>query len=161
MKDQNLNDSKLWHNKAFHSVMNLGIFPNIFTSILWITKLSSMMINRVKPTTHNRKNVFQLDTVWSECVLRIKTKSYQVWAWWSERCLIGSCEFGHPGLLDILWSSWYSFRDCFSCFSWSWSTCTSLISYNFEKGHWVSGQEMCYLMNKLTLRWPSGGGRKR
>ena len=36
--------------------------------------------------------------IWPERVLRIKTKSDQVWASESKRFLIGSCEFGHPGL---------------------------------------------------------------
>ena len=36
--------------------------------------------------------------IWSERVLKIKTKSNQVWATKGKRFLIGSCEFGHPGL---------------------------------------------------------------
>ena len=36
--------------------------------------------------------------IWSECALKIKTKSHQVWASLGKRFLIGSCEFGHPGL---------------------------------------------------------------
>ena len=36
--------------------------------------------------------------IWSEHVLRIKTKSQKVWASYNKRFLIGSCEFGHPGL---------------------------------------------------------------
>ena len=36
--------------------------------------------------------------IWSECALRIKTKSHQVSASWSKRFLIVSCEFGHQGL---------------------------------------------------------------
>ena len=36
--------------------------------------------------------------IWSERVLRIKTKSHQVWASSNKRFLIGSCKFGHPGL---------------------------------------------------------------
>ena len=36
--------------------------------------------------------------IWSERVLSIETKRHQVWASYSKRFLIGSCEFGHPGL---------------------------------------------------------------
>ena len=36
--------------------------------------------------------------MWPNSVSRIKTKSHQVWASLDKRFLIGSCEFGHPGL---------------------------------------------------------------
>ena len=36
--------------------------------------------------------------MWPKGVSRIKTKSHQVWASLDKRFLIGSCEFGHPGL---------------------------------------------------------------
>ena len=35
--------------------------------------------------------------IWSERALRIKTISHHVWASYSKRFLIGSCEFGHSG----------------------------------------------------------------
>ena len=46
--------------------------------------------------------------IWSECALKIKTKSRQVWASYGKRFLIGSCEFGHldlwgpPGLIGLM-----------------------------------------------------------
>ena len=42
--------------------------------------------------------LFTFAKIWSEDVLKIKTKSHKVWASQNTRFLIGSCEFGHPGL---------------------------------------------------------------
>ena len=43
----------------------------------------------------------QFAKMWPKGVLRIKTKSHQVWASYDKRFLIGSCEFGHPGLIGL------------------------------------------------------------
>ena len=40
----------------------------------------------------------QFAKIWLEHVLKIKTKSDNVWGSQNERFLNGSCEFGHPGL---------------------------------------------------------------
>ena len=39
--------------------------------------------------------------VWSEHILKINTESHKVWASQNKRFLIGSCEFGHPGLIGL------------------------------------------------------------
>ena len=50
--------------------------------------------------------------IWSEHVLRIKTKSHQVWEPYSKRFLTGNSEFGHPGLWASPWT-WLDWHGLF------------------------------------------------